>query len=391
LREVGGFVKQSRCGVYIHVPFCRKRCRFCDYVSFEGKENRVPEYVTALCREIAMRGPGLARTVTSVFIGGGTPGMVGPAGIEFILAACRQYLRLDPDAEITVEGQPDSISPEFVQACRDAGVNRFSLGVVSLNDYILDLLGRSYDAVSAREAFLVLSGLGYHNLSVDLVYGLPAQTQEDCLRGVEEVIDWGATHVSLYALTVVPGTPLYREHKEGVLALASENLVAEMYAEAAHLLEGEGYRRYEISNFARDGFECRHHLIYWWNEPYIGLGVGALSSLDGWRLRNTPRLDEYIQTLGTEGRPASPVWDRRRVDPRDEANDALIQALRQTAGLDIEAFDRIHGGSLLSDRQKQIEALTGAGLVSLSDGRLTLSPKGLMFSGRVFRQFLSLP
>jgi len=391
VREVGASVEETRFGLYVHIPFCRKRCRYCDYVSFEGREDLVPEYVTALCREMALRGPGVSAKVTSVWVGGGTPGLVGPAGIGFVLAACRQHFRLAPDAEITVKCTPETTAPEFVAAALEAGVNRLSLGVLSLNNYVLELLGRAQDADAARRAFLVVSGLGFNNISVDLMYGLPAQSGEDCLRDVREVVGWGPSHVSLTALTLVPGTHLYREYRDGAVALLSEEMTAETYDSAATLLETLEFERYEISSFARPGFRCRHHETYWDCAPYLGLGVAALSSLDGWRLRNTGRLEEYLRVLRADDSRETPIRQRTPVPPSREAGDALIQALRRTEGVDIDRFDRKYGGSLLVERRAEIESLDRAGLILVSGGRLQLSPKGLMLSSHVFRQFLSIP
>jgi oxygen-independent coproporphyrinogen-3 oxidase len=382
-------VENSRCGLYIHIPFCRKRCRYCDYVSFESRETEMPAYVRALCREMILRGAGLSRPLTSVYIGGGSPGLLGPAGIEFLMTACRENFTLAQDVEVTVESHPETTTPEFVEAALGSGVNRLSLGIIALNDYILELLGRSHDADAARRSYLVASGLGFRNISVELLYGLPAQTDEDCLRGVREVAGWKPAHVSLSELTVVPGTPLHREYRDGAVALVSEDMAAEMYDEAATLLEALDWERYEISSFARDGLRCRHHLTYWENGSYLGLGVGALSSLDGWRLRNTTRLSEYLRILGGDHPRETAVKERVPVSPAREADDALILGLRTTDGVDITDFDRRYGGSLLADRREPIENLHRAGLLVVANGRLQLSPKGLMFSSHVFRQFLS--
>lgn len=376
-------------GVYVHIPFCRRRCRHCDYISFESRERDIPAYLEALCREMALRAPGSPRSVASLYIGGGTPSLLGPAGIAFLLAACREHFHLGPDAEVTIEVNPESATAELLEAALANGVNRLSIGVIALNDYVLGLLGRLHTAETARAAFVLASGVGFRNISLDLLYGLPAQTTDDFIGGVREVVAWNPAHLSLYALTVVPGSGLYRALEERTLPLLSEAMVADMYSEASALLEAAGYRQYEICNFARPGFASVHNRITWEFAPCLGLGVGAQSYLDGWRLRNTTSLDEYLSILNS-GRPARSLQrERRRVPPGELARDALIMGLRQSRGLDIEAYDRAYGTSLLADRREQIETLTRAGMVSIDGGCLRLSPRGLKFSSSVFRQFLA--
>lgn len=375
-------------GVYIHIPFCRQRCHYCDFVSFERREQHIPAYLAALCREMRLRGSGYSIPVSSLYIGGGTPSLLAPAGIDFLLTACREHFALSPDTEVTLEVNPESTTPELLESALKSGVNRLSLGVHSLNDYILNLLGRLHTGRCARASFLTALGVGFENVSVDLMYGLPAQTEQDFIDGLREVIDWGPTHVSLYALTVVPGTEFYRQYAEGTLALLPEEMVADMYSRASQILEVGGFVQYELSNFARPGFVSVHNRVYWECQSYLGLGVAAHSYLDQCRFHNTPSLDEYLAVMNSAEPIKALERERRRVSPWELARDAFIMALRQSRGVDIEVYDRTYGTSLLRERREQIEALSRAGMIAIDDGRICLSPKGLRFSSRVFRQFL---
>ncbi len=375
-------------GVYIHIPFCRKKCRYCDYITYERKESEIPAYLMAVCRELAARSSMVDRSVSSIYVGGGTPNLLGPSGLEFLSTSCREYFVLSPKVEWTIEVNPDHLTPEFLNVALQAGINRLSMGVQCLNDNLLGLIGRLHTAKEAREAFLLASGMGFKNISLDILYGLPAQTPDDFHAGLSEAIGWEPQHVSLCSLTVAPGSDLYDEHEEGTLPLAPEGVVAEIYADARDKLLEAGFEHYEISNFAQSGFASLHNLNYWERGSYMGLGAGAESHVGSTRTRNVENPSDYIRLLESGAPLDKIVLEHEDLSLDLEARDALISGLRTTRGIDVKEYDRRFRTSVLSKYQKPIQTLCQAGLVELAEGRLRLSPRGFMLSHLVFREFL---
>jgi oxygen-independent coproporphyrinogen-3 oxidase len=342
----------------------------------------------AVCRELAARSLVVDRPVSSVYIGGGTPNLLGPSGLEFLAASCREHFVLSPNVEWTIEVNSDSLTPDFLKVALQSGINRLSLGVQCLNDNLLRLIGRLHTAKEAREAFLLASGIGFKNISVDLLYGLPAQTPDDFQAGLTEVLGWDPQHVALCPLTVAPGSGLYEEYEEGTLPLAPESIVADIYAAARDALLEAGFEHYEISNFARSGFTSLHNLNDWERGPCLGLGAGAESHIGSTRTRNIEDPTEYVRLLGSEYQLDKVILEHEDLSLDLEARDALISALRTTRGIDVNEYDRRFGTSVLSKYRQSIQTLCQAGLVELANGRLRLSHRGFMLSHLVFREFL---
>ena len=296
-------------GLYLHIPFCRTKCPYCDFNTYAGILPLLPSYLEALQTEVRLWGQRLgAPEVVSVFLGGGTPSLLQPGQMDRLLGVIREAFRLREDAEVSAEVNPDDVTVERIEGFLSSGVNRVSMGVQSLDRGLLEVLGRRHDDKGAIRAFRAIREAGCANVSVDLMYGLPYQTLEQWDSTLQGVLDLGPDHVSAYCLTLEEGTPMEHKARLGLLPEPDPDLAAEMYGRAEERLGSAGYDCYEISNWARPGRECRHNLVYWRNQPYLGVGPGAHSFLGGHRFRVVDSPAEYIARVGSWGR----VHGRRR-------------------------------------------------------------------------------
>lgn len=341
-------------GIYVHIPFCKSRCAYCSFVSgtdFSGQKI----YVAALLREIERRAGFDADTV---YIGGGTPSTLYRGAISAILQALRAHDRIAADAEITIEANPDSASDEFFSECRDAGVNRISLGLQTTSDALLGAIGRIHTFAQFMQAFERAKQAGMR-ISVDLMLGLPGQTERDALDSLETVLRLDPGHISLYALSVEENTPLYARGY-----VPDTDRQAAMYDACRQRLAAAEYARYEVSNFARAGQESRHNLKYWTMQPYLGLGAAAHSFDGRTRCANTENVAAYVN-----GAARTEICESD-----DELREEYIMlALRTAYGLDLQAYKARFRRDLLAEKKAEIERLTASGLLDVSAGRLRLN------------------
>jgi len=398
-------------GFYLHIPFCRKKCAYCDFCSFAGRESLHEPYLAALEREMEACAPGIpGRTL---YVGGGTPTTLPVDALAGLVQKARQRLSLSPNAEVTVEANPGTVDGASLVRLRQAGVNRLSLGVQSLNDRLLSLLGRIHSAAEAKRVVRDARAAGYTHLSLDLMFGLPQQSLDDWQESVERVLAWQPEHLSFYALTVEPGTPLAAQIEGGALLDPDEDLAADMYEWAEERLDRAGYLHYEISNWARPGCESRHNLIYWHNEPYLGLGAGAHSWYAGWRWANVGDPADYVARL-SDRLSSSPPWNRLRclasavgggvrggpaaveaheIDRKTEMSETMMMGLRLLQeGVSDARFRQRFGVSIEDVYHDEIEAAIAEGLLERAtpDGqmRLRLTRRGHLLGNRVFVRFV---
>ena len=388
--------------LYIHIPFCETKCPYCDFNTYAGIEVLIPSYIEALRRETEAWGQLLGRPpVRTVSLGGGTPSYVPAEGIGRVLGSVRDAFDLDPVAEITLEANPDDCSEAKLGAYPDLGVNRVSLGVQSLDDRLLKMLGRRHSAAQAVDACRAVVAAGFDNVSIDLMYGLPDQTIEDWRRTLDGASEMGPPHISLYGLTLEKGTPMERWVASGEMPEPDPDLAADMYLMAEETMARQGYRHYEISNWARPGFESRHNLVYWRNEPYLGVGPGAHSYLDGVRFWNLRSPKEYVRTVreltapqALDGRPMAVALDTMAVVERSETIDrrlemaeTLMMGLRLDTGVATDEFASRFGESPSSVYGEVIDEFTSSGLLDDGDGRLKLTDRGRILGNEVFARF----
>ncbi len=368
-------------GGYIHIPFCKSRCSYCDFATDVYRDSgAVERYVDALCREIgsfAGRMPAVP-DVDTVYFGGGTPSLLEAAQVARILGSVRDVFDVAEDAEVTMEMNPATVTADSLGAYRSLGVNRASFGVQTFNERDLKLLARGHDANDARETFRLLREAGFDNVSFDLIAGLPGQTLDDWRRNLDEAVAMRPEHLSLYLLEVHEGTPLATQLQSGRRPIPDEEHAAEMYETMIDTLAAAGYQQYEISNFSLPGFESRHNTKYWRLEPVYGFGVSA-HSFDGVeRYANERDTLKYVNLIEQSGTAET---YRERIDA---ASEAAFLGLRLNDGIDPAEHLSRFGADILA----QAEEMLGNGLLELNDGRLRLTRRGMLFSNEVFSTFV---
>lgn len=360
--RVGLSARADDIGVYIHIPFCAKKCSYCDFHSRPGQEGLIGQYVAALVAEIGERAPMAAgRRAVSVFFGGGTPSLLTVDRVRRITGAVRKNFDLHPAAEISLEANPESATPRKLGGYRKAGVNRISIGVQSLSDDSLARLGRVHTAGQARAAVGNARAAGFANVSADMMFGLPGQDVGQWLRELDELAALGPDHVSCYQLTPEPGTPMHRRAAAGRLALPEDGL--EMFDGAERLLRKHGYNHYEVSNYARPGFECLHNLGYWEYRDYMGFGAAAHGTINGVRWANVKSIESYIERVARTGRA---VRREETVTAEMERTERLMLGLRLRGGVTFDK-DEVTGG---------IANMISAGFLEISGGRLRATRRG---------------
>lgn len=367
-------------GVYVHVPFCRSKCQYCDFYSVTTKDDKLLDgYIDAVCAHIKESGelaPGYK--VDTVYFGGGTPSFFGADGMATILSAIRRGFDVTADAEITFEANPDSVSDKLLRRLRGEGFNRVSVGVQNDNDEMLKKLGRPHTYAQVLTAVQRIRKAGFKNLSLDLMYGLPGQSRLDWENSLQHVLAINPEHVSCYALKIEPGTPFY-EYRD-LLNLPDDDAQADMYLAAVDILKSRGFRQYEISNFARKGLVSKHNLKYWMGGEYLGFGPGASSDFAGKRFDIVKDIHEYIRAFKTGG---SILTDVQEIPPRERAGEYLTTRLRTTAGINAEEYEKQY---LLpfAPLETMLERCREHGLANrAADGRWFLTPKGFLVSNSI--------
>lgn len=375
--------KMQRVGVYIHIPFCRSRCSYCDFATDVYRDaGSVDRYVSALVREIRESETAGPAAIDTVYFGGGTPSLLTPEQLATIIGAVRERFRFNDRIEFTLEMNPATVSLETLRDYRSLGANRASFGVQTFNDRDLKLLARGHDADDARKTFDLLRRAGFDNISFDLIAGLPGQSFGDWKLNLAEALALGPEHLSLYLLEIHEGTPLAAQVRSGRRPLPDEDLAAEMYETMIETVGKAGYAQYEISNFARPGFESRHNSRYWLLDPVHGFGVSAHSFDGEFRFANERDTARYVALVESG---ESPIINRERIDLESEF---VFLGLRMMDGIDLEGFRSRFGTDLMTAKQESIERLVSVGLVEVSGGRLRLTRRGALFSNEVFQEFV---
>jgi oxygen-independent coproporphyrinogen-3 oxidase len=379
-------------GVYVHLPFCERICPYCDF-AVEGvgalPRSLEEEYVGLLVQELDLARAELPdlleeRALATVYLGGGTPSLLSPRGVEAILSAVRGRFPGEPD-EVTLELNPGTTESARVPGFRDAGVTRLSIGVQSLRDDTLKRLGRAHKGAEALRALEACLAAGLRSLSVDLIYGAPGQTEEGLLADLSQVLDLGVPHVSAYALTVEPGTPFARGQKAGRLALPDEETLVRMGRRLRAELNAAGRRQYEISNFALPGHRSRHNQRYWRGQDVLGVGVSAASLLGPHRIRNPRHRDRWTAEIRRGHVPWEEREERAGIDAR---RDALFIGLRMIEGISRAEYLRRYGARPEDDFGAEIRELTELGLLESAGGFLRPTERGILFSNEVLLRFV---
>jgi len=376
-------------GIYVHIPFCQAKCLYCSFNSQPLEPGLADRYCVALVREIGLWASGSAVPwkADTVYFGGGTPSALPAARIAQILAACREAVVMDGNAEVTLEANPGTLTADKLAAYRNAGVNRVSLGAQSFSDRDLASLGRLHRASDIHRSLQLLTLCGFDNVSLDLMLGLPGQTADGWQENLRELSSLGPGHASVYMLELEPCVPLYRALEEGEVSLPEEDEVADWYLETRNRLQDSGYRQYEISNFSRTGMQCRHNVKYWERVPVIGFGAGS-HSFDGLRrYANEPDPLRYTQAVEA-GR--SPVCCSHALTEDEKLEETLFLGLRLTQGLDWSCVERDSASPNLRTCETILRGLAQRGLVEWDARRVRLTAEGMLLSNEVFQQIIHL-
>lgn len=373
-------------GLYIHIPFCRQKCLYCDFPSWAGKEGQMQAYVDALTAEIRNRGKDYSnKKVVSVFFGGGTPTTLEIPMLEQLMQAVFASWDIAEDAEITTEANPGTLDAEMANALKKMGFNRLSMGVQAWQNRLLKDLGRIHTIEAFQENFKAVREAGFANVNTDLMFALPNQTMEDWQETVKNIVTLEPEHISAYSLIIEEGTPFYDRFEKGELEPATEDLDREMYHWVVDFLKEKGYEQYEISNFAKKGRQSRHNRIYWQAEEYLGMGLGSHSYMEGERFHNIYDLQEYIIANGDVSLLKEDV---EIITEEDALAEFMFLGLRLTEGVSFKRFEERFGEEMKNIYGEQIEELVKDGLLEEDETGIRLTRRGVDISNYVFEKFL---
>ncbi|WP_315791535.1 radical SAM family heme chaperone HemW [Fischerella sp. JS2] len=377
--------------VYIHIPFCRRRCFYCDFpISVVGDRLRgetsgtISQYVDFLCQEIAIASV-FSQSLQTIFFGGGTPSLLSVQQLQHILKTLEQKFDISPGVEISMEIDPGTFDLEHIQGYRSAGVNRVSLGVQAFDADLLQACGRSHSVNDIYQAVELISQVGFPNFSIDLISGLPHQTLDRWQESLEKAIAIAPTHISIYDLTIEPGTAFGRYYKGGTHPLPTDETTVKMYQMAQQILTNAGYEHYEISNYAQVGHQCQHNRVYWQNLPYYGFGMGAASYIEGKRFTRPRKTKEYYQWVET-----GCVIDCEVTSADEILLETLMLGLRLAEGVNLAVLTEQFGKKKIEEIEKFLQPYLHKGWVKLEGERLRLSdPNGFLFSNVILAKLFA--
>ena len=372
-------------GIYLHIPFCSHKCYYCDFNSGPLSQRARSDYLEALTQEIT-HSPGKGYGAKTVFLGGGTPSELTIAELGQLVNTLGQTFDLKQDAEWSIECNPGGVSRAFFVALLQMGFNRISLGVQSFHDHHLQALGRVHNSAEARATYGWLREAGFDNVNLDLIFGLPGQTLQEWESDLQEALTLWPEHLSLYNLTIEPGTEFGSRYARGELGEVDEDLSADMYELAMDLTEAAGYTQYEISSYSRPGQQCAHNLIYWHNEPYLGFGVSAASFMEGVRWTNTSKLLEYLRTAAAGHVTRA---SEEKLEGREALGEEIMLGLRTDEGISLSALSTRYRSDVASLFAPTLEWLNTHGVITQVGDRIQLTRRGKLMADEVCLRFVT--
>lgn len=379
-------MKQPK-AVYIHIPFCSHKCHYCDFTAYVVDGQPVDRYLAALAKEMEISTEETPpEEIKSIFVGGGTPTILTPSQMTTFLESIRRYFsNWSSNIEFTMEANPGTVSRELLQVMKEGGVNRLSFGAQTFREDLLKRIGRIHDASEIEQSIYLAREVGFENLSLDLMFGLPTQTVADIHEALERALVLNPDHFSCYSLKVEEGTLFHHLYERDQLPLPNEDVEFEMYQEIRKVLPAHGYAQYEVSNFAKPGKESVHNSTYWKNERYYGLGAGAHGYVGTRRHSNLKGITPYIERLESK---KLPIQDQYEVDAIEEQENFMMLGLRLMEGVSLQEFQNRFGVSLTEVYSKQIKKLMDRGLLKVTENRIFLTEQGLIYGNDVFAEFL---
>lgn len=372
--------------LYIHIPFCKSKCYYCDFVSFCEEDEKIDKYIDALLTELKLYREKLSNyRIKTIFIGGGTPSSIDENYIKRILDYINKNYKTKNLVEVSIEANPGTFNPKKMETYRDAGINRVSLGVQTLDDDILKSIGRIHDRKDFYKSLECAREMGIRNINADLIFGLPGQNLNHVMDSLSEMLELKIPHISYYGLILEKDTLLYDLYQKNKVSFPTEAEEREMYHNIVRFLKENGYKHYEISNFALEGYECKHNLAYWNIDPYLGVGLNSHSNIDHKRFSNTVNIDDYIKSLD-EGK--LPVVCEDYIDQKTEMEEFCILGLRKIDGIDKEEFKRRFNTNIEDIYKVQIKKHIKGGLIRNTKKYISLTKRGLDLSNLVEVDFL---
>lgn len=368
--------------LYIHIPFCKQKCRYCDFPSYPCKENLMEAYIEALCKEIQDRVSD--KCINTIFIGGGTPTYLNLEAWER-LGKRIEKLNKTKKIEFTVEGNPGTFTKEKLQYLKSIGVNRISMGLQAWQDNLLKSLGRIHSRSDFMESYKLCREIGFKNINIDLMFGLPNQSFTDWKETLKNVVNMSPEHVSCYSLIIEEGTPFYKIYEKNELSLPSEELERQMYEYCKRYLDENGYKQYEISNYAKPGYECKHNIVYWDVKEYIGCGSSSHSYLNSERVSNEKDIERYIKQINDKGNAMVSLYKNSK---KDNIEEFMFMGLRKINGISkIEFYNRF-GITVDCLYKSIIDKYKGFNLIKEDESRIYLTEEGINISNSIMSEFI---
>jgi len=374
-------------GLYLHFPFCISKCPYCDFNSYPIKEDsQISSYISALYQEIIAYSQKFTKSnIKTIYFGGGTPTILSGAQIYNILEFCKDKFNIDKNAEITIEANPGTLNGEKIKLLMRSGINRLSLGAQSFDNLFLKKLGRIHNVQDIIDSYLLARATGFNNINLDIMFALPGQTTENFQADLKKALSLKPDHLSLYNLTINPGTEYYENHKKNNLSLPSEDEEFDMYDWAIKFLKKNNFEHYEIANFAQPNKRSLHNLIYWKNQPYLGIGAGAYSFIRGYRYMNYKDPEKYIKEVTNN---KLPIDHGEKLSLRKRMIETTILGLRTKDGVSFKEYKTRFGVALDDIFSKQMGKLVNLGLLKKDDSKIKLTDKGIFLANTVFREFV---
>ena len=377
-------IKNNEIGVYVHIPFCKKKCDYCDFISYCNKDNLIDDYVQAVKAEIQTQN--IKPEITTIYIGGGTPSYIDSKYIIEILEKIKEK-NVSSNAEITIEVNPGTVTKEKLEDYIKSGINRISIGLQTTNDELLKQIGRIHNFTQFLETYKLAKKVGFKNINVDLMLGLPNQRIKDLKESLEQIIKLKPKHISVYSLIVEDGTPIANKIEKGEMQLPDEELERNMYWFVKNTLELNGFIHYEISNFAKKGYESKHNLNCWNQKEYIGIGASAHSYRDITRYSNTENIEEYIENVNNGNFNRNKII--HEVQKEDDAKkEFMLLGLRKIKGVDINQFKNKFGDNPIYLFRNELKKLTDERLLMIDNNNIRLTNKGLDLANLVWEEFI---
>jgi len=375
----------KKVGLYLHIPFCVKKCKYCSFNSYANLNFLHTDYLLALIKELELKSNKKDFLIDTIFIGGGTPSILENGFIKRIFEAIYDYFIIEKTAEITIEANPNSITLEKAKEWKNAGINRVSVGLQSSNEKVLKAIGRVHTKEDYIGAMKILKEVGFKNINTDLMLGLPYQEKDDISSSIELVKANGATHVSYYSLILEEGTPLFELVEKNQIEIPNEDKTLELYDFALKTLEENGYKRYEVSNFSKMGFECKHNINCWEMHEYLGIGAGANGYLNGVRYGNISNVKDYISKVITNENFLEFKEKENKIELLEES---IMLGLRQTRGISIATLLKDYGFDILKEKQKEIENFINLSLIEINGDYLRATSKGFYVLNKLILELI---